>query len=170
MPRDVEALERVVEALGADVSDEVVAHERILHSLVDSLDLAYGAAWLPDHRGGFVLRATAGNLAPTMAAAWTTGDAMVAGAGYGGQALRSKATVLMDASSDTSGCPRWATAAAAGAGRDVSCPSSRAAGSPPSSSTTAAVNCPSSEDGRRSGRRSAGWSATRGAAHWPRPS
>jgi GAF domain-containing protein len=115
MPRDVEALERVVEALGADVSDEAVAHERILRSLVDSLDLAYGAAWLPDHRGGFVLRATAGNLAPTMAAAWTTGDAMVAGAGYGGQALRSKATVLMDASSDTSGCPRWATAAAAGA-------------------------------------------------------
>jgi hypothetical protein len=43
-PRDVEALERVIGALGADVSDEVVAHERIMHSLVDSLDLAYGAA------------------------------------------------------------------------------------------------------------------------------
>jgi GAF domain-containing protein len=114
-PRDVEALERVIDALGADVSDEVVAHERIMHSLVDSLDLAYGAAWLPDHSGDFVLRVTEGELAPTMAAAWTPGAVMVAGAGYGGQALRKRAVVLMDASSGTAECPRWATAAAAGA-------------------------------------------------------
>jgi len=115
MPRDVEALERVVAALSADVSDEVDAHQRIMRSLVDSLDLAYGAAWLPDHQGRFVLRVTEGDLAPVLAAAWRTGDAIVAGAGYGGQALRSRATVLIDAASDTSGCPRWATAAAAGA-------------------------------------------------------
>jgi hypothetical protein len=114
-PRDVEALEAVIAALGADVSDEIVAHERIMHSLVGSLDLAYGAAWLPDHTGDFVLRVTEGDLAPTMAAAWTTGRAIVAGAGYGGQALRSRVAVLMDDSSDPSRCPRWAAAAAAGA-------------------------------------------------------
>ena len=115
VPRDVEALERVIDALGTDVSDEVAAHERIMHSLVDSLDLAYGAAWLPDHSGNFVLRVTEGELAPTMAAAWTSGAAMIAGAGYGGKALRDRSVVLMDASSRTAECPRWATAAAAGA-------------------------------------------------------
>ncbi len=47
-PRDVETLEGVIAALGAGVSDEVAAHQRIMHSLVGSLDLAYGAAWLPD--------------------------------------------------------------------------------------------------------------------------
>src|SRR5215210_3226331 len=87
-PEDVEALERVIAALGADVSDEIVVHQRILHSLVDSLDLVYGAAWLPDPSGDFVLRVAEGELAPTMTAAWTDGTAMVSGAGYGGQALR----------------------------------------------------------------------------------
>jgi hypothetical protein len=43
-PQDVEALEGVIAAFGADVSAEIVAHERIMHSLVDCLDLAYGAA------------------------------------------------------------------------------------------------------------------------------
>jgi putative methionine-R-sulfoxide reductase with GAF domain len=114
-PRDVEALEGVIAALGADVSDEVAAHERIMHSLVGSLDLAYGAAWLPDHTGEFVLRVTEGDLAPTMAAAWQPGSVMVSGVGYGGQALRDRSTVLMNASSETSRCPRWATAASSGA-------------------------------------------------------
>ncbi len=114
-PKDVEALERVIAALGSDVGDEVVAHERILRSLVDSLDLAYGAAWLPDPAGDFVLRVTEGELGPAMAAAWTEGTAMVSGAGYGGQALRDRRTVLMDLDSSPTGCPRWAAAAAAGA-------------------------------------------------------
>ena len=114
-PKDVEALERVIATLGADVSDEIVAHQRILHSLVDSLDLVYGAAWLPDLSGDFVLRVAEGELAPTMTAAWTDGTAMVSGAGYGGQALRNRRIVLVDSTSSTAGCPRWATAAAAGA-------------------------------------------------------
>jgi putative methionine-R-sulfoxide reductase with GAF domain len=113
-PHDVEALEQVIEALDADVSSELDAHRRILHSLVESLDLAYGAAWLPVD-GGFVLRATDGELAPTMAAAWNAADAMIEGAGYGGEALTARRPVLMDVSSGTATCPRWATAAAAGA-------------------------------------------------------
>jgi GAF domain-containing protein len=114
-PKDVEALEGVVAALDAEVRDEIDAHERIMHSLVGSLDLAYGAVWLPDHAGDFVLNVTQGDLAPTMAAAWRTGEAMIEGAGYGGEALRSRRTVLMDADSGTATCPRWATATAAGA-------------------------------------------------------
>jgi putative methionine-R-sulfoxide reductase with GAF domain len=115
MPKDVEALERVVAALDGSVSDEVDAHERILHALVSSLDLAYGAAWLRNDDGDFVVTVTEGDLVPAMAANWDAGNSMVAGAGYGGEALRSHRTVLMDAASDASGCPRWATAFAAGA-------------------------------------------------------
>src|SRR4051812_6870837 len=113
-PHDVEALERVIEALDAEVTSELDAHRRILHSLVESLDLAYGAAWLPVD-GGFVLQATEGELAPTMAAAWNAQDAMIEGAGYGGEALAARRPVLMDVSSGTATCPRWATASAAGA-------------------------------------------------------
>jgi hypothetical protein len=115
MPKDVEALERVVEALSADVTDEVDAHTRILHALVGSLDLAFGAAWLPDENGRFVVAVTEGELSPAMAAAWSPTDSMVEGAGYGGEALGSRRTVLMDPDSDTSGCLRWRTAMAGGA-------------------------------------------------------
>jgi hypothetical protein len=48
-PQDVEALEGVIAALGADVSDEIVAHERIMHSLVDSSTSPTAPPWLPDH-------------------------------------------------------------------------------------------------------------------------
>jgi len=115
VPKDVEALERVVAALDAEVSNELEAHSRIMRSLVDSLDLVYGAAWLPDHEGGFVLRVTQGELVERMAADWNVDAALIAGAGYGGQALRSRAPVLMDDTTSTKGCPRWATAVAAGA-------------------------------------------------------
>jgi len=113
--KDVEALERVIAVLDADVSDEIEAHRRILRSLVDSLDLAYGAAWLPDGEGRFVLRITEGELTSAMADGWQAGTALVEGAGYGGEALRGREPVLMDDLAGTAGCPRWATAAAAGA-------------------------------------------------------
>jgi GAF domain-containing protein len=113
-PHDVEALEQVISALDTDVTSELDAHRRILHSLVDSLDLAYGAAWLPAD-GGYVLQATEGELASTMAAAWNAENTMIEGAGYGGAALATRSPVLMDASSGTATCPRWATAVAAGA-------------------------------------------------------
>src|SRR4051794_1360827 len=114
-PRDVEALERVIEALDADVTGEIDAHERVMRSLLKSLGLVYGAAWLPDHEGGFVLRVTQGDLMEAMAADWNVDAAIVEGAGYGGQALRSRTPVLMDGTSSTKGCPRWATAMAHGA-------------------------------------------------------
>ena len=114
-PQDVEALERVLEALDGDVADELDAHRRILHALVGTLDLAYGAAWLPGHDGGFTLRVEEGESAPAMSVTWQAGNVLAAGAGYGGQALQQRAVVLMDEETATDSCPRWATAKAAGA-------------------------------------------------------
>ena len=114
-PRDVEALERVVEALDGDVTDEIDAHTRILRSLIDSLDLSYGAAWLPDADGRLRVRVTGGDMATTMAGAWDAATPITEGAGYGGQALQSRATVVLDVTSGAAECPRWKTALAAGA-------------------------------------------------------
>ncbi|MGY1887171.1 methyl-accepting chemotaxis protein [Blastococcus sp. SYSU DS0753] len=114
-PRDVEALERVIASLEGDVTGELDAHRRIMRALVEALGLSYGAAWLPDGQGNYVLRVTEGTAAAAMAAGWPTGEAMVAGAGYGGEALRRRTPVLMDAGTATGTCLRWATAHAAGA-------------------------------------------------------
>lgn len=114
-PRDVEALERVIAALDEAVVGELDAHRRILRTLVDALGLSFGAAWLPDGTGGFVLRVTEGESAAAMAADWPTGESMVEGAGYGGEALRRRTPVLMDADTPTTNCLRWRTAQAAGA-------------------------------------------------------
>ncbi|RBY94890.1 chemotaxis protein [Blastococcus sp. TBT05-19] len=109
-PRDVEALERVIDALDDGVTSELEAHRRIMAVLVDALGLTYGAAWLPDGDGRFVLQVTAGETADAMAARWTSGEAMVEGGGFGGEALRRRTSVLMDGSTTTSTCLRWAAA------------------------------------------------------------
>ncbi|WP_369832217.1 methyl-accepting chemotaxis protein [Blastococcus sp. TF02-8] len=114
-PRDVEALERVIDALDDTVTTELEAHRRIMAVLVDALGLTYGAAWLPNGQGGFVLAVTEGEVAQAMADRWTPGEAMVEGAGYGGEALRRRVPVLMDDSTSTGNCLRWAAARAAGA-------------------------------------------------------
>jgi hypothetical protein len=114
-PSDVEALERVLEALDGDVPSELEAHRRILHALVGALGLTYGGAWLPGVDGDFVLRVEEGESTRTMAAQWPENGVLVSGAGYGGQALQRRAVVLMDEQTATGTCARWATAKAAGA-------------------------------------------------------
>ncbi|MDQ1660141.1 MAG: hypothetical protein QOJ68_121, partial [Blastococcus sp.] len=114
-PKDVEALERVLEALDGDVPSELDAHRRILHALVGALDLTYGGAWLPGRDGEFVLRVEDGETAPTMASHWRADDVLRSGDGYGGRALQQRTVVLMDEQTATDSCPRWATAKAAGA-------------------------------------------------------
>jgi hypothetical protein len=114
-PRDVEALEQVIDALDDTVTSELEAHRRIMRVLVDSLGLVYGAAWLPDSQGNFVLAVTEGEADDAMAARWTPGQAMVAGAGYGGEALQRRTPVLMDDSTPRTSCLRWASAQAIGA-------------------------------------------------------
>lgn len=45
MPRDVEAVEAVIDALDAGVVDDVEAHRIITGTLVSELGLDYGAVW-----------------------------------------------------------------------------------------------------------------------------
>ena len=55
VPRDVEAVEAVIDALDAGVSDAAEAHRTIVTTLARELGLDYGAAWMVDADGGFSL-------------------------------------------------------------------------------------------------------------------
>ncbi len=115
MPRDVEALERVIEALDTGVHSELDAHRKVIEALIPATGMAYGAVWLPARRGEFTLRAEVGSLAAAMAARWPADGVLTERAGYGGQTLREKKTVVMDQPPSRGHCVRWETAAAAGA-------------------------------------------------------
>jgi hypothetical protein len=116
MPRDVEAIEQVFAVLDRGVTDHVDVHRKIIGTLVSALGLAYGAVWLPGDDGAFHLQGQYGELVPSMAATPAAGVHRLTGAdGYGGQALRTRATVLTDSSSDPGMCLRWQGALSAGA-------------------------------------------------------
>jgi GAF domain-containing protein len=114
MPRDVEALEQVLAALDEGVTGETDAHVRVTTTMVAALGLDYGGIWLPAE-DGFRLVAEQGELSPAMAARWQPENVMTASDGLGGQAVRERRPVLMDPSTDTRACLRWAAASAAGA-------------------------------------------------------
>ncbi|MEV1285341.1 GAF domain-containing protein, partial [Modestobacter sp. NPDC049651] len=116
VPRDVEAVEAVVDALERGVDDETAAHGLITETLVRELGLDYGAVWLPAGNGSFCLAGEYGPLVGAVAATVAGRVAtMTAADGYGGEALRTERAVLVDGTSDTAGCARWAGASAAGA-------------------------------------------------------
>jgi GAF domain-containing protein len=115
MPRGVEALEAVIGALETGVSDELDAYRKMSEVLVPATAMAYGAVWLPTRPGEFTLRTELGHLAPAMAARWPAGGVLTDQAGYGGQAVRDRATVVMTEPPTRGACVRWETAAAAGA-------------------------------------------------------
>ena len=69
VPRDVEAVEAVINALDEGVADSAAAHRTIVTTLARELDLDYGAAWLVDEDGGFSLAAEGGRSAGAMRAA-----------------------------------------------------------------------------------------------------
>jgi hypothetical protein len=116
MPRDVEAVEQVIAVLDQGVQDGTDAHQKITAELVDQLGLSYGAVWLPQPGGAFHRLGEYGPLAAAMAASPSARIASITAAdGYGGQAIRSRATVLVDASDDPATCARWGSALAAGA-------------------------------------------------------
>jgi putative methionine-R-sulfoxide reductase with GAF domain len=114
MPRDVEALEQVLAALDEGVTSEADAHAKVTNTMVGALGLAYGGIWMPAD-DGFRLVAEQGELSPAMAARWRREDVMGPQDGLGGQAVREQRPVLMDSTTDTSRCLRWAAAVAAGA-------------------------------------------------------
>jgi GAF domain-containing protein len=118
MPRDVEAIEKVITVLDRGVTDEVDAYRKTTETLVGALGLAYGAVWLPDEQGAFQLRGEYGELVPSMTSSPAGQvDRLTSADGYGGQAIRTKEAVLTDAGSDPSICLRWQGALSGGARR-----------------------------------------------------
>ncbi|MCZ2858444.1 methyl-accepting chemotaxis protein [Blastococcus sp. VKM Ac-2987] len=113
VPRDVEAVEAVVNALDVGVTDAAEAHRIIAVTLVRELDLDYGAAWLPDGAGGFTLAAESGRYAEAMRASRV--DRLLPTQGLAGAAIRSQDPVLADETTDPAGCLRWRAAQTAGA-------------------------------------------------------
>ncbi|WP_222193408.1 methyl-accepting chemotaxis protein [Modestobacter italicus] len=116
MPRDVEAVEKVIAVLDRGVTDALDAHRTITATLVEELGLSYGAVWLPGPDGAFRLAGESGEMTAAIAAtAAARVEAVTSGDGYGGQAIRTKSAVLVDLDSDPKVCLRWAGALAAGA-------------------------------------------------------
>ncbi|MGY1840458.1 MULTISPECIES: methyl-accepting chemotaxis protein [unclassified Modestobacter] len=116
MPRDVEAVERVITVLDQGVSDTVDAHNKITATLVDELGLAYGASWLPGSDGAFRLVGQHGDMSAAITASQAAGVERITSAdGYGGHAIRTKSAVMVDEDSDPAACLRWAGARSAGA-------------------------------------------------------
>jgi len=116
MPRDVEAVEQVIAVLDRGVTDSVDAHRKITATLVDELGLSYGAVWLPGPDGVFHKAGEFGEMASAIAATPAARvESVTSSDGYGGQAIRTKAAVLVDETSDPRTCLRWSGALAAGA-------------------------------------------------------
>ena len=116
MPRDVETLEKVVEALDERVSTVLDAHVTVVRTIVETCGLGYGAVWLPDGEGVFRLAWEGGPLAPAMTATWPRDGRLTETAGLGGRALHERRTVHMDTAPAGRGqCVRWETAWSAGA-------------------------------------------------------
>src|SRR3954464_8888750 len=63
MPRDVEAVEAVINQLDRGIASDAHGHEVITETLVGELELGFGAAWLPTDDGAFELRRSSGPLA-----------------------------------------------------------------------------------------------------------
>jgi GAF domain-containing protein len=115
VPRDVEAVEAVINALGEGVTDGAAAHRTIVTTLARELDLDYGAAWLVDDDGGFSLAADSGRSAQTMRAARI--ERLMPGEGLAGAAITKQDPVLANETTDPAFCGRWNAAQSAGATR-----------------------------------------------------
>ncbi|TQS40493.1 methyl-accepting chemotaxis protein [Cryptosporangium phraense] len=115
IPRDVEALERVVVALGGGVESLADASAKIVTELVKTLDLAYGAWWTREPSGAYSLTAEAGTLGPTLRAAIGNAETIPPDAGLIGVAVNGRRPVMtseMQHAGDN--CLRWGAAQRAG--------------------------------------------------------
>ncbi|TFV51578.1 GAF domain-containing protein [Blastococcus sp. TF02A-35] len=122
MPRDVEAVEKVIAALDG-VRDRTAAFRTVGATLVEALGLGYGAVWMADDAGAYHMVGESGPLSGVMAEfAGQRVERLRAGDGFGGEAIRTRRVVLTDASSNPSECLRWQAAQAAGATHGVLVP------------------------------------------------
>ncbi|WP_432543681.1 methyl-accepting chemotaxis protein [Kineococcus sp. SYSU DK002] len=126
-PRDVEALEQVLIAFDGGVVDAQDARVKLTDAMVATLDLAYGARWVPDGTGKLTLAYETGSLAAALGASpggvRTLGDASGRGASIVEQASRAHGPVILDALGEGdrgqrgaagAGCLRWEAARRAG--------------------------------------------------------
>ena len=116
MPRDVEAVEAVIDRLDGGISGATEGHLVITEVLVHELQLGYGGVWLPGEDGAFHLSGQFGPLAGAVAAGRGGSITRItADDGFGGAAIRGRKTLLLDAGSDPRTCLRWGSALDAGA-------------------------------------------------------
>jgi GAF domain-containing protein len=115
-PRDVEAVEAVIDRLDRGITSEVHGHRLITEQLVSELQIGYGAVWLLAEDGAFHLQGQFGALVPGMASGpGGRIDRLTPADGFGGQAVRNRRSLLLDSASDPRTCLRWGSAIAAGA-------------------------------------------------------
>ena len=116
MPRDVEAVEAVIDRLDRGITSEAHGHVTITETLVQELGIGYGAVWLPAADGTFHLHGESGPLATDIARGPGGKVARISAPdGFGGEAIRGRRAVTLGADADLRTCPRWSGALAAGA-------------------------------------------------------
>ena len=115
VPRDVEALERVLLAFSTGLTSAQDARVKGTNALVDSLHLAYGARWVPTPSGQYELAYETGELTAAMATTGGGARVLAPDAGLLGTALKSRKSVLVTSEHDGAHCLRWRAAHAAGA-------------------------------------------------------
>jgi GAF domain-containing protein len=116
VPRDVEAVEAVIDRLDQGITSDAQGHLVTVELLVRELGLGFGAVWLPGDDDAFTLQGAWGPLGAGMAGrAGGQLARLTAQDGFGGEALRSRKAVALDAATEPGTCQRWAAARAAGA-------------------------------------------------------
>jgi putative methionine-R-sulfoxide reductase with GAF domain len=116
MPRDIEAVEAVIDRLDREITSDAQGHQLIVETLVAELQIGYGAVWLLGEDGAFHLRSQFGPLAGSVAAGpGGHVDRITAADGYGGEAIRTRQAVVLDEHSGPGACLRWGGGQSAGA-------------------------------------------------------
>src|SRR4051812_12830626 len=116
VPRDVEAVEAVIDRLDQGITSDAQGDLLTVEILVRELGLGFGAVWLPADDDVFRLQGAWGPLGGGMAGnAGGQLSRLTAADGFGGEAVRARRSVVLDQASNPSTCQRWAAARAAGA-------------------------------------------------------
>ncbi|GII25357.1 methyl-accepting chemotaxis protein [Planosporangium mesophilum] len=115
VPRDVEALERLLREFAAGVSTVQEVRMRTLTSLVEVLDLAYGAVWARNPDGSYTLAAEIGELSAVLSVPLAGADTLPGNAGLLGAAVAARRAVMISQTPSAGDqCARWQAAHQAG--------------------------------------------------------
>ena len=116
VPRDVEAVGAAIDRLIEGITSDTHGHQVIVETLVAELRLGYGSAWLPAEDGAFLPSGEFGALVPAVAAG-VGGQVrrVTPGDDFGGEAIRTRRTLVLETAADPARCPRWRGALQSGA-------------------------------------------------------